>query len=171
MKLSKFLLMIILFLVILISLKKDSNLRDKFYDEVYNSNFNFAYINNLYTKFFGEPLPFLNETTDMVFNEELVYDDISDYMDGAVLTVGNNYLVPVLNDGIVIYVGNKENYGNSVIIEDADGVEILYGNLSNINVSMYDYVKAGSLVGEVNNKLYMVFTKNGENVSYDAYIK
>lgn len=171
MKLSKFLLMIILFLVILISLKKDSNLRDKFYDEVYNSNFNFAYINNLYTNFFGEPLPFLNETTDMVFNEELVYDDISDYMDGAVLTVGNNYLVPVLNDGIVIYVGNKENYGNSVIIEDADGVEILYGNLSNINVSMYDYVKAGSLVGEVNNKLYMVFTKNGENISYDAYIK
>ena len=107
----------------------------------------------------------------MVFNEELVYDDISDYMDGAVLTVGNNYLVPVLNAGIVIYVGNKENYGNSVIIEDADGVEILYGNLSNINVSMYDYVKAGSLVGEVNNKLYMVFTKNGENISYDAYIK
>ncbi len=171
MKFSKLLLTVILFLITLITLKKNSDLRNKFYDEVYNSSFNFAYVNSLYTKFLGEPMPFLNETTNMVFNEKLVYDNIDDYMDGAVLTVGSNYLVPVLDEGIVIFVGEKENYGKCVIIENSLGVDILYGNLSNINVSMYDYVKEGSLVGEVNNKLYMTFTKDGESISYDTYLK
>ena len=171
MKFSKLLLTIILFLVTLIVLKKDSDLRSKFYDEVYNSSFNFAYVNSLYTKFLGEPMPFLNETTDMVFNEKLVYDNVDNYMDGAVLTVGNNYLVPVLDDGIVIFIGEKENYGKCVIIENSLGVDMLYGNLSNTNVSMYDYVKAGSLVGEADNKLYMTFTKDGESISYDTYLQ
>ncbi len=71
-----------------------------------------------------------------------------------------NYLVPALNSGIVVFLGDKEDYGNTVIIQQTDGTDVWYGNVDNASVKMYDYVESGSLIGEVTDeKLYLLFKK------------
>ena len=37
--------------------------------------------------------------------------------------------------------------GNTVIIQGVDGVDIWYGNLTNVSVKLYDYVEKDKLIG------------------------
>ena len=72
---------------------------------------------------------------------------------------------------MVIFVGEKENLGKTVIIEQVNGVEVWYSNLSSININIYDYVEKGSLIGEVSDqKLYLTFKKDGQILNYEDYI-
>ena len=163
---------ILLTLIVLINIKGDSKFKDKFYNLVYEDNLDFAYINSLYKQYFGEVIPFQNMIyTQPVFNEELVYDSYAEYLDGIKLTVGADYLVPALNGGLVVFVGEKEGYGQVVVIEQTDGIDCWYGGLDTINVKLYDYVEEGSLLGSVSGGLYLVFKQNGEIVSYEKYLQ
>ena len=91
-------------------------------------------------------------------------------MDGVSLKVSSDYLVPVINGGLVVFVGEKEGYGKVIILEQVDGIVCWYGNLDNVNVNLYDYVEKGSLLGSVSEELYLVFKNKGEIVSYEKYI-
>jgi murein DD-endopeptidase MepM/ murein hydrolase activator NlpD len=94
------------------------------------------------------------------------------YNNGVALSVDKEYLIPVLNSGIVIFVGEKEDYGKAVIIEQTNGIDVWYGNIDNLNVKLYDYVEDGSLIGEtISDKLYLVFKKDGKALDYKKYIK
>lgn len=170
----KFLILVILTLVCLITLKLNKNFKDIFYKNVYDKSFSFASVNEFYQKIFGSPIPFkdlLDKKDDMVFSEKIKYSTVSKYYDGISLSVTKNLLVPTLEAGMVVFVGEKENYGNTIIIEGASGVDIWYGNLENINVKMYDYVEKGVALGNISSdKLYLVFKKDGENIDYEQYL-
>ncbi len=170
---TKILICLIIFIVTLIVLKWKPDLKDKVYNVVYDNHFSFAYINNLYNKYFGSILPFdkILPDEEAVFNEKLVYSDVSLYKDGAVLTVDKNYLVPVLESGIVVFIGDKENYGKTIIIQQIDGIDTWYSNVNIGDIGMYDYVQKGSLLGEVEDStLYLVFQKEGKYLDYKDYI-
>lgn len=171
---NKILLVGVLTLITLIALKASPKFKSTFYKEVYEKNFSFATLNKYYEKYFGSPIPFKNlfkEKTDTVFNEKLTYTESSLYKDGVKLTVGTNYLVPVKENGLVVFIGEKEGYGNTVIIEQADGIDVWYSNLKEINVNLYDYVKKGSLLGENNDDfIYLIFKKEGNVIDYKDYI-
>ncbi len=170
---TKVLICLIIFVSLLIVLKINPNLKSKISETVYEDHFSFAYINNLYKKYFGDILPFDNivPTDERVFNEKLKYSESNLYKDGVELTVSNNYLVPILESGIVVFIGEKENYGNTIIIQQINGIDVWYGNVSVGDIKMYDYVTKGSLLGEVtNNKLYLVFQKEGKYLDYKEYI-
>ena len=105
-----------------------------------------------------------------VFNENIIYKEKTDYNKGVKLVVENNYLVPVIESGIVVYKGEKEGYGYTVIIQQVNGVDLWYSNIS-CDVDLYDYVEKGSLLGEVkDSNLYLYFYKNGDFIDYKAYI-
>ncbi|MDD3392239.1 MAG: M23 family metallopeptidase [Bacilli bacterium] len=165
---------IIITLTILIGLKTDKNFSSDFYQKVYNSHFSFAFVNETYTKLFGSPIPFSDlfiGETETVFNEVFTYSEASKYKDGVKLTVGTNYLVPSLESGIVIFVGEKEGYGNTVIIKQADNIDIWYCALDKASVSLYDYVTKGTLLGETTEDyLYLVYQENGVNLDYTKYL-
>ena len=172
--LTKILICVIIFIVLLIVVKVNPNLKNKIHDIVYEDHFSFSYINNLYKKYFGDVLPFENivpDNTDTVFNEKLEYDDASLYKDGVKLTVNNNYLVPIIESGIVVFIGEKENYGNTIIVQQVNGIDTWYGNISIGEIKLYDYVQKGNLLGEViDDKLYLVFQKEGKYLNYKDYI-
>ena len=86
------------------------------------------------------------------------------------MTVGDNYLVPTLDEGMVVFIGEKENYGNTIIIENLEGINFWYANINNTSLKLYDYVEKGTFVGEVNKNLYMVFSKDGNYLNYEEYI-
>ena len=80
-------------------------------------------------------------------------------------------MVPVLESGIVIFMGEKEDYGNTVVVEQIDGVDVYYSNILTDGIQLYDYVEKGSLLGEVQDKnLYLTFQKDGEYLNYKDYI-
>ncbi len=159
-------------LLVLIMIKQNVEFKTKFYKYVYDTNFSFATINNWYQSKFGSPIPFKDLIKDStpVFKEKLKYNESSKYKDGVKLEVGSNYLVPSLEKGIVIFIGEKEDYGNTVIVQQQNGIDVWYSNLESISVELYDYIDSGILIGEVNNDLYLKFISNGEVIDYKPYI-
>lgn len=73
---------------------------------------------------------------------------------------------------MVVYIGDKDDYNKTVIVENKDGVNILYGNMDKINVKLYDYVNKNDVLGTVkNNTLYLVFNKGDEYLDYKEFLK
>ena len=114
------------------------------------------------------------ETKKISFEEleKLTYQSYNSYYDGYKLIVNDKYLVPIIESGIVVFLGDIDNYGYTIIIEGIDGVDIWYANIENTSLKLYDYVKKGSYLGETkNNNLYLVFEKNQEFLKFEDYIK
>lgn len=169
--LIKSLLCIFLFLLFLICNKKNSIFKSIIYEKIYNSNISFAKINNIYESLFGNILPIRNVDEIQVFNENISYLSKEDYLDGVKLKVKENYVVPSITDGIVIFIGEKESLGKTIIIEDKNGLDIWYSNIDINNIKIYDYVNKGDYLGEcINNYLIMIFKKEGEKEDYNKYI-
>lgn len=169
---SKFLVCIILLLGCLIVLKASPSLRENLYKYVFKNNFSFASVNAVYEKLFGSSLPLTGtDKTSLVSSTKIEYDNAESYKDGVSLTVKENYAIPVVKSGIVVFAGEKDGYGKTVIIQQSDEIELWYANLKDIKVSMYDYLKTGDILGEANGtKMYLVFTKDGKSLDYKKYI-
>ena len=169
----RFMLVIIITFLCLIGFKKDSSFKSLFYNNVLNNNFSFVSVNNYYKKIFGSPIPFSDfflKKESSVFNEKLNYNSLSSFLDGVILDVDYNYLVPSISNGMVIFIGDKDDYKNSIIVLQDDGVEVWYSNL-NSNVLLYDYVEKGDFIGScIDDKLYLNFKKNGISLDYNDYI-
>lgn len=166
------LITIIVTLILLIGFKMNNNFKKAFYHYVYEENFPFSTVKNFLQEKFGTSLTFDKIVTDEeVFNEKLSYKDKSLYHDGVKLTVSSEYMIPSLESGIVVYIGEKENYKQVVIVQQMNGVDVWYGNIKQANVKLYDYVEKGALIGQVDNKtLYLVFQKEGKFVDYQSYL-
>lgn len=170
---NKCLIVIILFLGCLILVKSNSSFKNKLIDYVYSDSFEFTKLRSFYEKYFGKVLSVdkVVPKEEEVFNEKISYDEANVYKDGVKLKVSTNYMVPTLESGIVVFMGEKEGYGNTVIIEQIDGVDVWYSNIKTGQVKMYDYIEKGTMLGEVSDdKLYMVFQKDGAYLSYKDYI-
>ena len=173
-RLSKLLILIIVTLMTLITLKSNPDLRTNFYKNVFEKNIKFASINKLFKDKFGVPIPFSNiienKETKQVFSEKLKYIEKSKYLDGVKLKVDNNYLVPNIENGIVVFIGKKDNYGDTVIVEGTDGVDIWYCNVKS-SLKLYDYIEKGSLIGEaLSSDIYLVYKKEGKVLNYEEHL-
>ena len=120
---NKFLFVVLITLITLILLKGNSNFKEKFYKYVYENNISFPQINSLYQKYFGKPIPDIKEETKATFDEKLTFESKTKYKDGVELVVNSNYIVPAINSGMVIFIGKKDDYGNTVVIEQTDGTD------------------------------------------------
>ena len=166
---SKFLLAIIFFLCSIIF----TNINDKnlllYKEYVLTESLPFTKIKGWYEELFGEVLP-KDDNNKMVIKGHLVYKNIENYKDGEVLTLTTNTLINSLQSGIVVYCGEKDDYKNTVIIQGIDGVDIWYGNLTNVSVKLYDYVEKDKLIGETNSDLlYLVIKKDNNFLKYEDY--
>lgn len=168
----KTLLVIVILLSLAILCKSNNNIKQKIKVNVFTESTSFTKIKKMYDKYLGGIIPLKRETkTKQVFDEKIKYTNISKYYDGFNLSVEENYLVPSIKEGMVVFIGEKDNYGKVIIIEGLDGIKIWYGNIKNTSLKIYDYVESGAYIGEVNNNLYLVFNKDNLFLSYDEYIK
>jgi len=140
---------------------------------VLENSLSFTKINNLYNDLFGE-IDFLKKTKDnstTVFNN-ISYSSVETYKNGVKLTVDVNEPINVITSGIVVYIGEKENLGNTIIIQGNDGVDIWYSNITDTDIKIYDYVESGSILGTSNsNEIYLTLMKEGKYMNYEEYIK
>ena len=168
---NKCLMAILLGVITLIVMEYSPKFKNFMNDEVLSKNISFGFIGKLYNKYFGDVLPTNNQDVVTVFNEKLNYSNIEKYFDGEKLTVSNNYLVPVIDSGIVVFVGEKEGFGKVITVEQEDNVTITYGNILNTDIKLYDYVTKGKFLGETDgNTLYLLINKDNQYISYETYL-
>ncbi len=169
--LKRTMLTISLVLVVMIISKNSENFRNMVNKYTFNSNYNFSKINQLYKKY----LLSLKKTKELISpvngSSILEYTKSEKYNDGVILEVGENYNVKMIESGLVVYVGEKEGIGNTIIVQQSNGIDVKYGFLDKIDVKVYDYIEKGTIIGNSNNKLYLEFSKDGKVVSYEPYIK
>ncbi len=163
-------LLSVIFVLVSLIFINSSDANESLYEEyVLSDSLSFGSINKLYTEYFGD-LNMPPVTTEPVFNEMLTFKSIDSYVDGYSLEVGTNYLVSSLNSGIVVYNGLKDDYGNTLIIQGVDGVDIWYSNINISGITMYDYVESGSLIGEtISEDLIIVLIENGQFLDFEEY--
>ena len=166
---SIILLAIIFLLVSLIFIQKSDKNLLYYKEHVFEKNFPFTKVKKLYEKVLGTPLPEENKSTT-VFKGELIYKDKKPFYDGTLFQVQNKSLVNNITSGIIVFIGNKDNYGNTVIVQGVDGYDIWYGNIENVSVKLYDYVDSDTVIGNtINDKLYLVIKKDNQFINYDEY--
>ena len=155
-------------LVLLISMANET-CRNYIKKYLLETNFEFSKISGIYNKYIGK---LTDDDIEVVSSNQLLeYTKEEKYIDGVKLTVSENYNVNLLESGIVVFIGEKEGYGNTIIVQQSNGIDAWYGNIQNSNVKIYDYIEKGTIIGNANNILYLVFQKNGENLNYEDYIK
>lgn len=169
--LSKVLISIILILLCLIYNNYNQNFKNNFDKYYRNNNLKFNKGLKLYQKVIGKPI-FLKEEglSSQVINLKNNYQ-MEDYLEGKLLNYENNSLVNAFNSGIVVFSGNKDNFGNTIIIQGIDGVDIWYGNIEDTSVALYDYVEKNKIIGKpINNKIYLKIEKEGKNLNITNYL-
>ena len=168
---NKTLTAIFLGLVFLIVMEYSPEFKKIMQNEVLDRNISFGLFNKLYNKYFGEVIPMSSSDVVKVFNEKLNYKEKEKYLDGYKLIVDKNYLVPALENGVVVFIGNKDNYGNVIVIEGEDGVTITYGNIKNTDIKLYEYINSGKYLGEaMGDYIYLVMLKDGEHIDIQKYL-
>lgn len=172
---NKMLLLILIVLIAVILCKSNPKIKAFVKEEIFEKNLSFAKINKWYKDKFGSVIPIDDiiptEENISVFSESLKYTEEVKYEDGVKLTVTNNYLIPVIKSGIVVFIGEKDNYGKTIIVQQVDGIDCWYGNINTESVKLYDYIEEGSLLGQTNeNFVYLAFQKDGDFLDYKNYI-
>ncbi len=165
----KVLISIILFLSIGIFVNSSDKNLLLFKNNVYDKTFKFTKISNFYNKYFGSVIKKPSPDKIVVASKELNYKESNKYLDGVKLTDIN--IIYPFKSGIVVFIGEKGGYGNTVIIQGMDGIDYWYGNIENPNVKLYDYVESDNIIGEVKDKtLYLVFMKEGSILDYEEFL-
>jgi stage IV sporulation protein FA len=126
---------------------------------VMQQEFQFATVTNWYEKQFGKPLTLLpsSQKVDKVKNTYAVpasgkvLQNFKTNGQGVLFQTNVNATVDAVNEGVAIFVGTKQDLGNTVIIQHTDGTESWYGNLAEVSVTLYGYVKKEQKIGVVQN--------------------
>ena len=170
---SRTLIATIIVLVSAIYINMSSKNLDIYKNNFFEKSLSFNKISKAYNKVFGKTIPIEIDkgTTKTVFNDKISYNNIVKYKDGFKLSLDNN-IVYSLYEGIVVFIGEKEGYGKTMIVQGSNGVDIWYGNLDNVTLNLYDYINKKDIIGDAkNNELYLVFNKENEYLGYEGYLE
>ena len=159
---TRLLITIMIVLLSLIYVKNDNNHLNLFKKYVFEDTFKFSSFNTLYNSLKGNK----QEVLPVISNVK--YTNKSKYLDGISLQVNDN-LVETFKSGIVVFIGDKDGYANTVIVQGSDGYDIWYSNLEDISVSLYDYINANTIIGQTN-KVYLKILKDGKNINVNEYL-
>ena len=168
---SKLLLSIIFLLVSIILINKNNNVKEFYQENIYTNSWSFTKFNSLYNKYFGSLVKdYQVPDTSSVFNETLSYSHIEDYLNGSILSVSSNYMVPVIESGIIVYLGDKDALKNTCIVQGVDGVDIWYSNIDISKLTLMDYVNKGEFLSTtLSDKLYLTLERGNEYIKYEDY--
>lgn len=139
---------IVIFTMFVIILSNTNESFKKFLiDDVLNNTMDFSKVNNALDNVTNV---FKEDETKIVFNEEKEQEE---YKDGYKYYINKNEEVKLKDSGIITYIGEKEGYGNTIIVQQSNGYYAWYGNI-NEEVKLYDYIEAGESIGKSKEDYY-----------------
>jgi stage IV sporulation protein FA len=190
----KILASVCLVLIVGILFKNENPTLQKARDVVQNSmvtDFQFAAVSDWYETKFGKPLallPFMEEETKTnTIEDETQYalpasgriiEDFSQNGQGIMIETGKDSVVDALHEGIITFAGVKEGIGNTVVVQHTDKSETWYGNLSTIEVKLYDFITKGTKLGvasstedETHSSFYLAVKKDNHFIDPSQVIR
>lgn len=144
-----------------------------------NEEFQFAAVSDWYESTFGKPLALFpektEEKTETVDGDSKphyalpasgrILDEFGENGQRITIETGKGAKVEAMNGGLVHEIGEKEGFGQTVVIQHPDKSESWYGNLSSVDVSLYEYIEKGTVVGKATDY------EDGTNSSFYFAIK
>lgn len=167
---TRTLLTVILVFGVLIMVNFDKDLKSKIEKYLFTTNHSFSSINSIYNKYFAD-LTSKTKDSVAVFNEKEKTEEkesVTKYKDGVRKKVDKGENIKLLNSGIVVFVGEKEGYGNTIIVQQSNGTDAWYGHMNKVNVKLYDYVEKDKSLGTADDYVYLVFQKDGKYIDYET---
>lgn len=170
---SRTLIAIIFLLMGIIFYKIDTSNKELINKYLYEDNWNFINVKNIFEDKIGKIIPVSKINSELVMSNGDFTTNPYDYKnDLTIFSLKEDINITALCGGIVVFMGNKDNLGNTIIIQGNDGIDIWYSNITNSNISLYDYVDKNTIIGEsVNKSITLKISKNGNFISYEEYIK
>ncbi len=167
---SRVLLSIIFILGSVIFTNLSQNNKELYQKVVLEDSLEFRKINEWYQGLFGNVDIIKKDDSTAVFFNTINYTTLEKYKNGVKLKVNPGEIINVITSGIVVFMGEKDNLGNTIIIQGNDGVDIWYSNITDTDINIYDYVEAGSILGLSNSDyIYLTINKDGKYISYEEY--
>ncbi|MBD3107842.1 M23 family metallopeptidase [Bacillus sp. AGMB 02131] len=130
----------------------------------------FALVTDWYEDTFGKPIAFLPSEKKAVNEDALqvsgdyilpvkgkIIEDYATNGAGIIVKTDSDDGAYAIEDGVIIYAGIKEEYGNTVIIQHKDKSETWYGNLDAIDVKVYSQISKGEQIGVLNEEGTLFF--------------
>jgi len=118
--------------------------------------FPFARVNLWYQETFGSPLAFTSEDhgNPDEMEEGLALPVLGHVQEtfqtngrGITIAPEGDSDVSALRDGVVLFAGNDRETEKTVTVQHADGSKTTYGNLSEIDVHLYQFVTTNQRIG------------------------
>lgn len=109
-------------------------------------------------------LSFQNKENSATVSSQVSYTNIKD-------NYYTNQSNEVLNfdKGRVIYVGQQEILGQYVTVLLENNVEVTYGQLTDVFVSVYDQVDAATILGTYQDQVMIIFTQGEREIDYSTF--
>lgn len=166
---SKLLLSIIMLFGILIFTNQNEDNKTLIQEHLLTNSMSFTTFNTVYETYFGSLAPSIT-TDEFVFSSELTYTNIKSMDSYEIITLSDSSIISALCGGIVVFVGDKDDLGYTVIVQGYDGYDIWYSNLENVSINLYDYIETEEILGEAIDKSLYLTIKNGTQiVDYETY--
>ena len=169
---NKILSGLIIFLIGMIIIKNNSSLKEYIRKNVYEQSISFINNRKSYEKYLGS-LVSINDksSTTRVSSNKISYIKKENIDNGVKLSLNDKEAIPLIESGVVVFLGEKDNLSNVMIVEQVDGIETLYSGINFNNIKLYDYLEKNEIIGEsINKEIFLCFKKNGEYIDYQKYI-
>ncbi|MFC4403975.1 peptidoglycan DD-metalloendopeptidase family protein [Gracilibacillus xinjiangensis] len=170
-------LAVFLFFICAISITSESSWLEKpkeWTSYALKEEFPFASVNAWYQAKFGAPFALETSVTE---GEQLdvlpafgqINQSFQENGQGILITAEEETEVAAVDAGTVLFAGNDQKTGKTVIIQHADRSKTIYGFLSDIEVHSYQSVKANQIIGsyqpsEANQAIYFAVEKNQQYI-------
>lgn len=156
---NKLFTVIIFTMIIIILSNSNQNFRNFLVNDVLNKTMDFSKVNNMIDKV--TDVFKIEENTKNVFKEE---EKIEKYKDGLKYYVNDDKKVILKDSGIVTFIGEKEGYNNTIVIQQSNGYYAWYGNVKE-TVKLYDYIERGNEIGTSDGFYYYVLLDNDKPIT------
>ena len=170
---SRVLLVIIFVLGSLIFTNISDKNKELYKKYVLENSLEFTKINNFYEKLLGKVdivSPKIDNTTS-VFLNTINYSNIESYKNGFKLGLEAGEIINNITSGIIVYIGDKDDLGNTIIVQGNDGVDIWNSNITDTDIKVYDYIESGAIIGVANSDyIYLTLNKDGKYLNDEEYL-
>lgn len=136
--------------------------------------FPFARVNQWYQETFGSPMALSSQSGEdgqaLAFPVNgTVSETFQANGTGIMLTPEEETDVSALQGGVVTFAGNNGEMGKTVIVQHPDNSETVYGNLSSIDVHLYQFINSDHKLGaftpdDENRNVYFAIEQNNNYV-------
>ena len=155
---------VIVFSMIIITISNHSpKFKSFLVDKVLNSTMDFSVVNRIINKTTNifKPTPNKEETTQV---SKIIEEPIK-YKDGVKYIINDNEKIYLKDSGIVTFIGNKDGYNKTIIVQQSNGYYAWYGNIDKESIKLYDYVEKGSVIATASKEYYYVLLKDDKPVN------